>query len=165
MRCCFWSMEYRPPPWYTTAFWYVIHYHVLHLSCYGSCVSRGKTASYKKKCKIVYSPIKKYRDIHKNLNEEDMLYISSPDTTKFDVTFAQWMQNLIKMRRLKKLSKDGYDACKIVKRPYSKLKPIASGEKLFFALHANNNGRHQWRIKSFKIFSFTLPPPVRTPGV
>ena len=29
----------------------------------------------------MYNPIKKYRDIHKNLVEEDLLYISSPDTT------------------------------------------------------------------------------------
>ena len=96
-----------PPLLNTTSFWYVIHYHVLHLSCNGSCVSRGGgAASYKKKCKIVYSPIKKYPDIDKNLDEQDWLYISSPDTTKCDVSFTQWMQNLIKMRRLKHLSKD-----------------------------------------------------------
>ena len=69
-------------------------------------VYHGGTASYKKKCKIMLSHIKKYRDIHNNLVEEDLLYISSPDTTKFDVSFTQWMQNLIKMCRLKKLSKD-----------------------------------------------------------
>ena len=45
----------------------------------------------------MYSPTKKYRDIHKNLVEEDLLCISSPYTTKFDVSFIQWMQNLIKV--------------------------------------------------------------------
>ena len=54
----------------------------------------------------MYSPIKRYRDIHNNLVEEDFLYISSHDTQKIDVFFTQWMQNLIKMRRLKNLSKD-----------------------------------------------------------
>ena len=46
-------------------------------------------ASYKKMYKIMYNPIKKYRDIHKNLVEEDFLYISSPDTTEFDVSLIQ----------------------------------------------------------------------------
>ena len=47
-----------------------------------------------KKCKIIYSPVKKYRDIllvlvHKNLVEEDLLYIYSPDTNKIDVFLTQ----------------------------------------------------------------------------
>ena len=49
----------------------------------------GGTVSYKKKCKLIYSPVKKYRDIHKNLVEKDLLYIYSPDTNKIDVFFTQ----------------------------------------------------------------------------
>ena len=37
----------------------------------------------------MYNPLKKYRDIHTNVVEEDLLYISSIDTTKFDVSFIQ----------------------------------------------------------------------------
>ena len=37
----------------------------------------------------MYSPVKKYRDIHKNLVEEDLLYIYIPDTNKIDVFFTQ----------------------------------------------------------------------------
>ena len=70
MRGGFWSMEHRPPPpWYTTSFWYVIHYHVLHLPCKGSCVSQEGTASYNKKFKTLYSLIQKYNEKHKNLVE------------------------------------------------------------------------------------------------
>ena len=55
------------PPWYTTSFWCVIHYHVLRLPYDGSCVSQGGTASYKKTFKTLYSLIQKYDEKQKNI--------------------------------------------------------------------------------------------------
>ena len=55
MRGGFWSMEQHPlPPWYTTSFWYVIHYHVIHLPCNRSCVSQGEQLRIRKKIIKLY---------------------------------------------------------------------------------------------------------------
>ena len=72
----FWSMEHRPPPpWYATSFWYVINCHVIHLPCYGSCISQGGTTSYKKKYKALYSLIKKCNERQKiSLNKIWYIY-------------------------------------------------------------------------------------------
>ena len=53
-----------PPPWYTTSFWYVIHYHVLHLPCKGSCVSQGEQLRIRKSFKLY---IVLYRNTMKNM--------------------------------------------------------------------------------------------------
>ena len=79
--------SFPPPPWYT--FWYVIHYHVLHLPCKGSCVSQRGTASYKKTFKTLYSLIQKHNEKHKNLVEYDLVHIYSPDTKKYDAFSTQ----------------------------------------------------------------------------
>ena len=52
------------PPWYTTSFWYVIHYHVLHLPCKGSCVSQGGQLRIRKILKLY---IVLYRNTMKNI--------------------------------------------------------------------------------------------------
>ena len=57
-----------PPPWYTTSFWYVIHCHVLHLPCNGSCVSQGEQLRKSFKLYIVLF-INTMKDIKISLNK------------------------------------------------------------------------------------------------
>ena len=54
--------------WYTTSFWNIICYDILHLYFKGSCVSQGGTVSYKKKIKSLYIIKKKCPDRHNNLD-------------------------------------------------------------------------------------------------
>ena len=77
------------PPWYTTSFWYIIHYHVLRVPCNGNCVSQGGgTVSYKKKIKSLYNLSKKCPDGQKNLDYWYLLCKYGPDTLNFDGFFT-----------------------------------------------------------------------------
>ena len=88
MRCCFcpWSIVPRDTQLPSGMLFITMFYTCLETEL---VYHGGGAVSYKKKCKIMYNHIKKYRDIHKNRVEEDLLCISSPDTTQFDVSFIQ----------------------------------------------------------------------------
>ena len=99
IRCC-------SPSWYTTSFWYTIHYHVLHVPCNGSCVSQGGTTSYKKKLKSLYIFFQRnaLMDI-KNLDYWYLLCIYGPDTLKLWWFLYFINEKLNKNAKVEKLTK------------------------------------------------------------
>ena len=64
----------------------------------------GGTVSYKTKMKSLYIHTKKCPDRHTNLYNWYLLYKYGPDTQNFNVFFTSWMENSIKMRKLKKFT-------------------------------------------------------------
>ena len=69
-------MEYRPPPPCDTQLPSGMLFITMFYTCRETEVvyhGGGGGASYRKKCKVMYSPIKKYRDIHKNLRRLAMV--------------------------------------------------------------------------------------------